>query len=77
MGFVKKAIKKVAKGIFGSPKVKEPPPIQTPTMEDRAGISAAADAARRRERMAAGRAATMLSDQSTYTDPTIGRKKLG
>ena len=81
MGFVKKAFKGVTKlvsGLFSAPKVpKAPPPIQTPTMEDRAGIAAAADAARRRERVASGRAATMLSDQSNYTDPTIGRKKLG
>lgn len=82
MGFVKKAFKSVTKlvsGLFSAPKVKvpAPPPIQTPTMEDRAGIAAAADAARRRERVASGRAATMLSDQSNYTDPTIGRKKLG
>lgn len=80
MGFVKKAFKsvtKLASGLFSAPKVKAPPPIQTPTMEDRAGIAAAADAARRRERVASGRAATMLSDQSNYTDPTIGRKKLG
>lgn len=80
MGFVKKAFKSVMKsvsGLFSAPKVKAPPPIQTPTMEDRAGIAAAADAARRRERVASGRAATMLSDQSNYTDPTIGRKKLG
>lgn len=84
MGFVKKAFKSVTKlvsGLFSAPKApkapKAPPPIQTPTMEDRAGIAAAADAARRRERVASGRAATMLSDQSNYTDPTIGRKKLG
>lgn len=82
MGFIKKAFKSVTKlvsGLFSAPKVKvpAPPPIQTPTMEDRAGIAAAADAERRRQRVASGRAATMLSDQSTYTDPTIGRKKLG
>lgn len=77
MGFVKKAFKSVGKlvsGLFSAPKA---PAIRTPTMEDRAGIAAAANAARRRERVASGRAATMLSDQSNYTDPTIGRKKLG
>lgn len=80
MGFVKKAFKSVGKlvsGLFSAPKVPKAPAIQTPTMEDRAGIAAAANAARRRERVASGRAATMLSDQSNYTDPTIGRKKLG
>lgn len=46
------------------------PSVATPA------VQAAADAERRRQRASSGRAATMLTDQSNYTAPTIGTTKL-
>lgn len=39
-------------------------------------VQAASEAARRRERTASGRAATMLTNQESYTSPNIGTTKL-
>lgn len=75
MGFVFKAAKKIIGGLFGD--TPKPQPLQNPNATDMAAIGAAADAERRRARAASGRAATMLSNQSTYSDPTVGRKQLG
>lgn len=80
MGFVKKAFKAVTKivgGLFGAAKAPKPQPLALPTPAETANIGAVADAERRRARLASGRASTMLSDQSSYADPTVGRKQLG
>lgn len=46
------------------------PTVATPAVE------AAAEAARRRERTASGKAATMLTNQESYSSPMIGTTKL-
>lgn len=61
---------------FGSNTPKVPvaaavvPTVATPAVE------AAADAERRRQRTASGRAATMLTNQESYSSPMIGTTKL-
>lgn len=77
MGFVFKAAKKIIGGLFGAVDKPKPQPLALPTPAETANIGAVADAERRRARAASGRAATMLSDQSSYTDPIVGRKMLG
>ena len=60
---------------FGS-KPKTPAlPTPTPTVATPA-VEAAADAERRRQRTSSGRAATMLTNQETYSTPNIGTTKL-
>lgn len=63
-------------GFFGK---KDTPVATTPAAAPSVAtpaVQAAADAERRRQRAATGRAATMLTDQSNYTAPTIGTTKL-
>lgn len=64
-------------GLFGSKPA--PAAMTTPAAAPSVAtpaVQAAADAERRRQRAATGRAATMLTDQSNYTAPTIGTTKL-
>jgi hypothetical protein len=62
-------------GIFKGPKKPEPP--KPPPSVDTEGVNAAADAERRRQRAASGRAATMLTSGSGLgTSAPTGTKKL-
>ena len=60
---------------FGSSPKTPMAPAPVPTVATPAA-EAAAEAARRRERAASGRAATMLTNQESYSSPTIGATKL-
>lgn len=77
MGFVFKAVKSVFKSVgdLFSPSMPSMPG-QKIDKTDTAAIEAAAEQTRRRERMAAGRAATMLTSSAT-SSPTVGRRTLG
>lgn len=61
-------------GLFSSPKVPKPKP--PPSVAQSEGVQAAADAERRRQRLASGRASTMLSDQENMSAPMVGTRKL-
>jgi len=50
-------------------------PAPTPSVATPA-VEAAADAERKRQRTASGRAATMLTNQESYSAPNIGTTKL-
>lgn len=50
-------------------------PTPTPTVATPA-VEAAANAERRRQRTASGRAATMLTSQENYSSPNVGTTKL-
>ena len=60
---------------FGSKPKTPMAPAPTPSVATPA-VEAAADAERRRQRTASGRAATMLTNQESYSAPNIGTTKL-
>lgn len=75
MGFVFKPVFK-AMGEWMAPKVATPEaPAPTPTAATPA-VEAAAESERRRQRMASGRAATMLTGSSGASSGMVGTKKL-
>jgi hypothetical protein len=62
-------------GIFGgAPKMPEPPP--EPPKVDTEAVQMASEAERRRQRMARGRASTMLGGGTSTEDTMIGTSKL-
>lgn len=67
--------------LTGGGKQKAPEPVgpkEPPPSVDTEGVRAAGDAQRRRERMARGKASTMLTGSQgvTSTDTAVGTKKL-
>lgn len=68
-------------GLFkpDTPSIPEPAPVPKPTPTvDTPAVQAAADATRRRERTASGRAATMLTrpQDEELTNPRVGTTQL-